>query len=555
MKKYLFILSLAGGMLTACSSGDDIAAAPEMTQEEKDAAIIAEATAASDVQIRLGFGSQSNNTSVMRSPVESDANGLFETPSGKYLGIYCLAQQPQIATASPGPVEISGIDWSANDANSLFYLMEKNQPAQVKILNAGQKIGNVVLAEKASDVQFLLTSSLSDPTPTVKYYYYPYGNWYNYHFYGYYPRQESGITETPNKVTVNYTLDGTQDLIYAKATPPTADVDKGFNAKYIREKQDPQTGTNNLEDLPHLALNHKLAQLRFYVQCKTVNYIAYNYGEAIGTSAPYKKLFTLKSLELTKVPVKWQLTVADRETTANEGTLTHMGTITGGKVDETDGSLADIPVKGMTITAGVADGTDVDALGTPVNIPYTGSELSYWKVVESTTNPGTYIWEAVDKDAYDAAAEREAMTKNTALNPAFLVVANLDKVYRVWDDVNGNDTPDEVAHEPLLVGYAMIPTTAMYGSMTIDNRGTNSNKPYITFTLNAGQTNGAAGTDWTAESQPISIPTDGFEAGKVYNVILNIPVPEEVHMKATLSSWEVVEVTANSDQNIDMTID
>ena len=69
MKKYLFILSLAGGMLTACSSGDDIAAAPEMTQEEKDAAIIAEATAASDVQIRLGFGSQSNNTSIMRSPV------------------------------------------------------------------------------------------------------------------------------------------------------------------------------------------------------------------------------------------------------------------------------------------------------------------------------------------------------------------------------------------------------------------------------------------------------------------------------------------------------
>lgn len=572
MKKYLFILSLAGGMLTACSSGDDIAAVPEMTQAEKDAAIIAEATAASDVQIRLGFGSQSSNsTSITRSPVESDNHNLFETPAGEFLGIYCLAQKPQIATASPGPVAEGSIDWATADASSLFYLMERNQPAQVKILHSGSKIGNVMLTGDASDVQFLLPSTLADPTPTVKYYYYPYGNWYNYYFYGYYPRQTgNAVAETAKKITVDYTLTGKEDVIYAKAvptttsdedddpsTPETSDVNRGFNAKYIRSKQNALTGTNDLNDLPQLALTHKLAQLRFYVQCKTVNYIAYGYGEAIGASAPYKKLFKLKNLELTKVPVKWQLTVADRQTPANEGTLAHIGTITGGKVNETDGSLADIPVKEMTITAGVADGTNTDALSTAVNIPYTGSELSYWKVVESTITPGDYVWQAVDKTAYQTAASTEDLGENEALDNAELVVGNLNKVYKVWDDVNGNHQRDEVANEPYLVGYAMIPTTDMYGDMVIDNRGTQSKNPYITFTLNAGETNGAAGTDWTAESQPISIPTAGFEAGKVYNVILNVPVPEELHMTATLDGWEVeVDLTdENSNQNINMTVD
>jgi hypothetical protein len=506
----------------------------------------------------LGFGSQSNNsTSITRSPVESDNNNLFETPAGEFLGIYCLAQKPQIPTASPGPVDAGDINWASANANDLFYLMERNQPAQVKILHSGDKIGNVMLTEDASDVQFLLPSTLENPTPTVKYYYYPYGNWYNYYFYGYYPRQTgAAVTEEAKKITVNYTLTGKEDVIYAKAVPAAAaDVDKGFNAKYIRSKQDELTGTNDLDDLPQLALKHKLAQLRFYVQCKTVNYIAYGYGEDIGASAPYKKLFKLSDLELTKVPVKWQLTVADRETPDNEGTLAHIGTITGGKVDENDGSLADIPLKEMTITAGVAAGTNTDALSTPVNIPYTGSELSYWKVVESTTSPGDYVWQAVDKTAYDNAASKQALAANVALDNANLVVENLNKVYRVHDDVNGNGEPDDVANTPLLVGYAMIPTTDMYGDLVIDNRGTQSNNPYITFTLNAGQTNGAAGTDWTAESQPISIPTAGLEAGKVYNVILNIPVPEEVHMTATLGSWTVVEVTANSDQNINMTVD
>ena len=38
MKKYLFFLSAVSmAMFTACSSGDDLAAAPELTQAEKDA--------------------------------------------------------------------------------------------------------------------------------------------------------------------------------------------------------------------------------------------------------------------------------------------------------------------------------------------------------------------------------------------------------------------------------------------------------------------------------------------------------------------------------------
>jgi hypothetical protein len=565
MKKYLFFLSLAGCMFTACSSGDDLVA-EELSQEEKDAAIIAEANMNSDVQIRLGFGSQTNLASATRAPLESDANNLFETPSGKFLGIYCLAQQPQVSTASPGPVAVASINWATGEETSLMYLMERNQPAQVKKLSAGEKIGNVVLTEPASDVQFLLSSTLTNPTPTIKHYYYPYGNWYNYYFYGYYPRQEAAkISETAQKITVDYELDGTQDIIYAKAMPVSADAAKGYNAKYLREKQN-LAGANSLEDLPSLALTHKLAQLRFYVQCKSPNYISYNYAEDIGASAPYKKLFQLKELKLTNVPVKWRLTIADRDypTTATvqgkEGKLEHIGTISSGKVSETDGSLADIPVKTMSITAGVVTATDADALSSRENIPYTGSEVTYWKIANVG---GAAQWESSSASAYNAAGSNAIdLTGSSITELPAAQLANVGKIYKIWCDFNNDGNQDLATASPKLIGYAMIPTTEMMDGLTIDNRGTLSKNPFITFTLRAGDTKDdstdadIAGADWTAASQSISIPTDGFEAGKVYNVILNIPVPEEMHMSATLTGWDVeVDLEAASDQNINMTVD
>jgi hypothetical protein len=120
--------------------------------------------------------------------------------------------------------------------------------------------------------------------------------------------------------------------------------------------------------------------------------------------------------------------------------------------------------------------------------------------------------------------------------------------------------PDGGSETPLLLGYAMVPTTAMMDGFTLTGR-QEPTKPYITFTIFAGQTkdnsSGAdiAGSEYTPVDQAIEIPTAGLEAGKVYNVILNIPPPEEIHMHATLDGWVTVTVTESSDQNIDMTID
>ena len=485
MKKYLFFLSaLSLSLFTSCSK-DDLA--QELSPEEQ-AAIIAEANLDSEVQIRLGMGSQSNTSvaEITRAPLESTSGGLFETKAGNYLGIYCLAQKPQMAVATPGPVAENNISWIA-ESNTLQYLMERNQPAQVKILQSGDYIGNVQLTEDACDVQFLEVGNNGEPTGNGKIYYYPYGNWYNYHFYGYYPRLITGVTEAANKVTVDYTIDGTQDIIWAKATPPSGHEDEGFNAKYMRGLQ-AGTGYNQLEHLPKLAFGHKLTQLRFYVKCSSATYNTYGYATEIGNSSPYKKLFQIQNLTLTSVPTGCMLTVADRATPANEGKLERKGT-----------TVADIPVKKMTLLPSGAvdedhtDNTDVfdGTAATRVNIPY---------------------------------------------------------------------VPDGGSDAPTLLGYAMIPTTEMMTGFTLTGR-EEPTKPYITFTIYAGETKDnstsatIAGSEYTPVDQVIAVPTGGLEAGKVYNVILNIPPPEEIHMQATLDQWVTVEVTEASAQNINMTIE
>ena len=458
-------------LFTACSSADDVAT-DGLTPEE-EAAIIAEANMNSEIPIRLGFGSQSNPSSITRAPLESDNDKLFSTPDGKYLGVFCLAQKPQVAVATPGPKAEANIDWNAT-SSLLTYLMAQNQPAKVvKLEGASNTIGNVTTTEHVSDVQFMDPTTISAPNLAdrlVKHYYYPYGNWYNYYFYGYYPWQSSGVTQGAKQVTVDYALDGTQDIIWGKAIPttstpaatPTSDVDRGFNAKYFRDKQDALTGMNQLEDLPDFEFNHKLAQLRFYIKCTDIRYTTGSYTV---------DNFKLADLQLKNVPENWTLTVADRTTPANEGKLTWKS------------SSVNIPVINTASDNATFDVAD-DA--TYVPIPYSA----------------------------DGSAET-------------------------------------------LVGYAMIPTTdmmvdAINDGFTYENApvAAELKKPYITLTLYI------KGETWTSDAQQIQLPVTSqkFEAGKVYNIILNIPVPVEINARATLDQWGVVSTTTDSEQNINMTI-
>ena len=462
MKKYLFFLSaLSLSLFTACTSEDDIAAVPELTQADKDAAIIAEANQDSEVEIRLGFGSQSNSTAVTRAPLESDADKLFTTPTGKYLGIYCLAQKPQKESGTTGYIAENSIDWTGAKS-TLQYLMERNQPAQVSIKAAGQYLGNVLLADDVSEVQFLEVDN-GNVTNNGIIYYYPYGNWFNYYFYGYYPRQSgNAVHEEAKKVTVDFTINGTDDIIYAKAvptttsdednnpsTPETSDVDRGFNAKYLRSKQ--EGGANHLVDLPGLVMKHKLTQLRFWVKCSSGTYQSYGYG-----TGENDKKFQVQSMTMKDVPAGWTLTVADRQTTANEGTMARNGTTT-----------TDIDVKKMELNN---DGT----------------------VNSANTN---------DDNVFAANGS-----------------VKIDIPY----------VPGNTSAKPTLLGYAMVPTTKMLDG-EYDAQATPT-APNITFELNV---NGRTYTADELGSLNIEVPTAhdantgewGFQAGKVYNVILNIPPP------------------------------
>ena len=329
MNKSLYIMAFAvAALLTGCSTGDSAIdleeGVPATAEQQQPGSIFTSATSDSEIPIQLGFGSQS----LTRGPLDSEVGtGLFETPSGQYLGVFGLAQQPQpIAEPThPGPVDANSIDWAAN-SDGLMRLLTLNHPASVSIVDAGTKLGTITTSTRVSEVKFLDPSSME---PQI--YYYPMGGWYNYYFYGYYPRQASGVNITSNKITVDFTLDGTQDIIWGKAMPytdgtssfPESDLTSGYNARYFREKA--SSGVTDQNVLPHLQLKHSLTMVKFYVICDDTE----GYTDYVSGGNPEN--FQLAGMTIDRMPVKWTLTVADRagasdneeETTEGKLTLTN----------------------------------------------------------------------------------------------------------------------------------------------------------------------------------------------------------------------------------------
>lgn len=330
MKKYLFtLLCLTGVMLfSACSSEDDLAAVPGLTDEEK-AAIIAEASQDSDVPILLNVGSQMDaNRGVTRAPLESDPTTKLFTTDGtdNYLGVFCLAQK-KMPTASE--VAVDNITW---DGNTPLGSLDPNMKASVSLLEEKDEglgedpnvIGTVRTFDAVSEIRFWEGNDR-------KVLYYPTASWYNYYFYAYYPRVENTAQTTvvrnnASTVTVDYTLNGTQDIIWGKAVPttettaadPLSDIDRGFNAKYFRDKAENHGGLNTIDELPKLGLTHCLTQLRFYIKSSDSYWDQYVTQEG----NPLK----LKSIQVINMPNAWRLTVADKAAVNNqEGKFSYIG--------------------------------------------------------------------------------------------------------------------------------------------------------------------------------------------------------------------------------------
>ena len=235
MNKYIFILGLVGtALLSACSS-DDLAMVLSPEEEET---IVVEAGKDSDVPITLGVGM---GRAITRTPIESDANSLFNTPDGQYFGVSCLATgiQDGAPKISKIPANDEGIKWSAAYYTTYPYAnWFENVPAKVT----------------SNSTQSVITLLDALTLPTSKDYYYPFGNWYHYDFFAYYPRQAS-INTIAKSSYVDFTITGKEDLIWGKTTPPATDA---FSSKYFRE--DP------LAEIPQFTFNHLLTQLEIHLK-------------------------------------------------------------------------------------------------------------------------------------------------------------------------------------------------------------------------------------------------------------------------------------------------
>ena len=252
MNKYLYILGLAGAALfSACSNSEDLSIGESPTIDEvKESALIYEASQNSEVPITLGI-----SRGYTRKPLDpSDASGNFETPDGKYFGVFCLATGTQSGVdVSKIPSAIREYRWYTTDTENLIVRL-KNVPAKVR------KVGTT------SDVIFVDP----DNTSNEKYYYYPMTNWMKYNFYAYYPRQGDGtLSFSKNQVLqTNYEIDGSQDLIWGMSdqvnlASVAADP---YCANYFRLAKEAAGGGDISTYYPKFTFKHKFVQFRFFVK-------------------------------------------------------------------------------------------------------------------------------------------------------------------------------------------------------------------------------------------------------------------------------------------------
>lgn len=257
MRNRIFLIgSIALSLLTACSNDEDIAGGG-----------IAVTPGNSDVKIQLSSGQGGT-----RAPLNPDENGSFATDR---LGIFCLAH-----TTATGATQKADIKWGLPDDEIYRYstwMANVNSEAQIDATN---NCTNIIF---------------KDASGNPKEYYYPLANWYAYHFYGYFPRQEEVTYDNDNKmlIKVNIPINGKDDIIWGEATSDETDA---YCAKYFRT-------SGNESKTPELTFKHKLMQIQF--RCKP----GLNSDGSVDEEA--KKLF-IKSIAVGGVPEEGILIIANK---------------------------------------------------------------------------------------------------------------------------------------------------------------------------------------------------------------------------------------------------
>lgn len=222
----------------------------------------------SEVEIRFSAHSDAVNTSVdKRATVDGD--GDLDA-----MGVFCLARGKQ--EQNEGAPDIA---WFSEDDHYASCLMKN-----VKAVKTGSNV------------------AWADPNA---HYFYPISQFYMYEFYGYYPYVEdeqityessadTGDGTPRHRATVHYTIDGSQDIIWGRATLPDKHA---YSARYFRYTD---------ATLPVIQLQHLLTRLKFQVKPGV------NPEQQDEAFADASKLH-VKKIEVINTPVKLDLIVADQE--------------------------------------------------------------------------------------------------------------------------------------------------------------------------------------------------------------------------------------------------
>lgn len=212
MRKSILLAAAASAMmLAACSSEDSIA---EDSRQEGP----------SEVEITLSAGASFSVEATRAALMGDDSEN---TATIDELGIFGLARQTQDVNHSPQPV-----NWFHNTLNWSDCILDNV---------SSRKEGNNIKWNDAS-----------------AHYFYPITQFYAYDFYAYYPYKDvSELNYEFNKVSTDYEIDGTTDLIWGRATSTDPHA---YSAKFFRDN-----GTN-ATTVPNISLQHMLTRLWFVVK-------------------------------------------------------------------------------------------------------------------------------------------------------------------------------------------------------------------------------------------------------------------------------------------------
>ena len=302
MTNKLFFLGLTTVSLMCSCSSDNILTQGGIEAEVMDTTNVV--VSSSDQEIKLSSGNGSNS---MRTIIESGENDIFSTTDlDGNMGIFCLAYKQQSAKAPD-------LNWAHANSNTRKYNVWLNN------VEANARIDEVEIEGVPTQVSNICWSE-SGVIDNNRKYYYPMGGWFQYNFYGYYPKvADNKVTVSSNSVTAELTLDGTQDVLWGKTTITDAqESDYAYSARYFFTNDG-----EHADEIPVLGMQHALTRLRF----KVIE------GARFGSETVETQEIKILDVCVVDVPPRNNLVIAQRGSGGQEGVVSAATTGTNTPVD------------------------------------------------------------------------------------------------------------------------------------------------------------------------------------------------------------------------------